>query len=138
MITVLENFLTPEECQYYIEMIDRDNKPSGVTTQDENRTTTSEYRTSSTCNFPATDETVSKLKARIAEIVELPIEHGEALQGQVYRPGQYFKRHTDFFEAGSFYNHCLSSGNRVKTFMIYLNEDVEGGGTHFENLNQTF
>jgi prolyl 4-hydroxylase len=122
MINVIENFLTPEECQYYIELIDRDNKPSGVTTQDENRTTTSEYRTSSTCNFPASDQTVSKLKNRIAEIVGLSEEHGEALQGQLYLPGQYFKRHTDFFEAGSYNNHCLSSGNRVKTFMIYLND----------------
>ena len=138
MINVIENFLTPEECQYYIELIDRDNKPSGVTTQDENRTTTSEYRTSSTCNFPASDQTVSKLKNRIAEIVGLPEEHGEALQGQLYLPGQYFKRHTDFFEAGSYNNHCLFSGNRVKTLMIYLNDVEEGGGTYFEKLDKTF
>lgn len=138
MITVLENFLTPEECQFYIDLIDRDNKPSGVTTQDENRTTTSDYRTSSTCNFPSSDATVSALKNRIAELVNLPEENGEPLQGQLYLPGQYFKRHTDFFEAGSYYNHCLASGNRVKTFMIYLNEGMEGGGTHFEKLDQTF
>lgn len=138
MITVIENFLTPDECKYFIDLIDRDNKPSGVTTQDESRTTTSEYRTSSTCNFSASDEKVAALKSRISELVELPVEHGEALQGQVYRVGQYFKRHTDFFEAGSYYNHCLSSGNRVKTFMIYLNEDLEGGGTYFEKLDKTF
>ena len=138
MITVLENFLTPEECKYFIELIDKDNKPSGVTTQDEKRATTSDYRTSSTCNFPSTDPKVLALKNRIGEIVDLPVEHGEALQGQLYLPGQYFKRHTDFFEAGSYNNHCLASGNRVKTFMIYLNEVEEGGGTYFEKLDKTF
>lgn len=138
MITVLENFLTPEECQYFIELIDKDNAPSGVTTQDETRATTSDYRTSSTCSFPGSDLKVTSLKSKIAKVVELPIAHGEPLQGQLYKPGQYFKRHTDYFEDGSYYNHCLASGQRVKTFMIYLNEVEEGGGTHFERLNKTF
>lgn len=138
MITVLEDFLTVDECKYFIDLIDKDNKPSGVTTQDETRATTSDYRTSTTCSFPGNDNTVSELKKKIASIVTLPVENGEPLQGQLYKPGQYFKRHTDFFEDGSYKNHCLASGQRVKTFMIYLNEDVEGGGTHFENLNKTF
>lgn len=138
MIKVLENFLTPDECQYFIELIDKDNRPSGVTTQDESRATTSDYRTSTTCSFPSTDPKVKSLKEKIAELVELPIDHGEPLQGQLYKPGQYFKRHTDYFEDGSYHNHCLASGQRVKTFMIYLNEVEEGGGTYFEKLDTTY
>lgn len=138
MIQVIENFLTPEECNYFKTMIDKDHRRSGVTTHGKDRATTSDYRTSSTCSFPPTDLKVTEVKSRIAEIVGLPIENGESLQGQLYKPGQYFKEHTDYFDPGSYENHCLSSGQRVKTFMIYLNEDVEGGGTHFKRLDKTF
>lgn len=138
MVKVLENFLTKEECDYFIAMIDKDHRRSGVTTHGKDRATTSDYRTSSTCSFPASDEKVIELKNKISDIVELPIDHGEPLQGQLYKPGQYFKEHTDYFDPGSYENHCLSSGQRVKTFMIYLNEDVEGGETFFRRLDKTF
>lgn len=138
MVKVIENFLTLEECLYYISMIDKNHTRSGVTSHGRERTTTSDYRTSSTCSFPIKDEKVVQLKERISKIVDLPIENGESLQGQLYKPGEYFKEHTDYFDPGSYENHCLSSGQRLKTLMIYLNEDVEGGGTHFKRLNKTF
>lgn len=138
MVIEIEDFLTVDQCNTFIEMIDKNNYPSGVTTQDENRVTRSDYRTSNTCNLKEDDELVSTIKQKISEIVDLPIKNGEPLQGQVYREEQYFKKHTDFFEAGSYYNHCLHSGQRVKTFMIYLNEDMEGGTTYFPKLDKHF
>ena len=33
-------------------------------------------------------------------------------------------------------NHCLASGNRTKTVMIYLNDDFEGGGTNFPDIKK--
>ena len=61
---------------------------------------------------------------------------GEALQGQLYEPGQYFKPHNDFFSGAAYDMHCKASGNRTHTLMIYLNEDYKGGGTSLSNTTK--
>ena len=136
MITVLEKFLTKKECNYLIELIDKDHTRSTVAGPDRNKSVESDFRTSSTCRFPEEDKTVKKIKKKIATYLDIDLEKGEALQGQLYEPDQYFKPHHDYFSGDSYINHCLSSGNRTDTFMIFLNEDMEGGDTAFPNLDQ--
>lgn len=135
MVTEVHDFLTKEECQHFIKFIDAQHHRSSVSGGDNQHSTISEVRTSSTSNLPIEDELVQKLKKKIAAYIGIDIERGEDLQGQLYEPGQFFKAHTDFFEGSDYFNHCMSSGNRTHTFMIYLNEDMEGGETAFPNLD---
>jgi prolyl 4-hydroxylase len=60
------------------------------------------------------------------------------MQGQLYEEGQQFKHHQDYFWGDSYNNFCLHSGQRTYTFMIYLNDVEEGGGTDFFHLGKTF
>jgi prolyl 4-hydroxylase len=62
--------------------------------------------------------------------------YAEGVQGQHYVIGQEFKQHTDFFEPGTdeYLLHTSSKGNRTWTFMVYLNDVLEGGGTRFIDL----
>lgn len=136
MLTFHQNFLTKEECKEIITLIENNNQRSAVVGTNTDTTTVSEHRTSYTSNLPDTD-LVIKIKTKIAETLGYPIEKGEPLQGQVYAPGQYFKSHTDYFENDAYDKHCLSSGNRTHTFMIYLNEVEEGGETNFNALNKS-
>lgn len=137
MLQIIESFLSDEECDRLIEMINEHNVPSSVSGQGEQRSVQSqEFRTSSTCNLNKEHEVVSSIKAKIANLNGYAVEMGEDLQGQMYKPGQYFKPHYDFFENDSFVNHCLASGNRTKTVMIYLNDDFEGGGTNFPEIDR--
>jgi prolyl 4-hydroxylase len=137
MLQVIDSFLTEEECDLIIEMIDANNMPSSVSGEGSERSVQSkEHRTSSTCNLPKDNEVVSRLKQKIADTNGFPVEMGEDIQGQKYEPGQYFKPHYDFFENDSYTNHCLASGNRTKTVMIYLNDDFEGGGTNFPEIDR--
>ena len=69
--------------------------------------------------------------------MNIPIEKGESIQGQLYEEGQYFKPHNDFFHGHAYDMHCLSSGNRTHTLMVYLNDDFDGGETNFPNLKQS-
>jgi len=80
---------------------------------------------------------MSKIKKQISETLGLELVKGEALQGQLYEPGQYFKPHNDFFSGPAYDMHCKASGNRTHTLMIYLNDDYKGGGTHFPTLQKT-
>lgn len=136
MLTFHQNFLTKEECQELITLIDNNNQRSAVVGTGTDTTTVSEHRTSHTSNLPDNDLVV-KIKTKIAETLGYPIEKGEPLQGQVYAPGQYFKSHTDYFENDAYDKHCLSSGNRTHTFMIYLNEVEEGGETNFSAIDES-
>ena len=44
-----------------------------------------------------TNPVLLNLKKRISETLGLELNKGEAIQGQLYEPGQYFKPHNDFF-----------------------------------------
>jgi prolyl 4-hydroxylase len=86
----------------------------------------------------ATDPFVEDIHNKIAEYVGMPKSHSESIQGQLYKVGQFFKPHKDYFEGDTATRHCLSGGNRKKTFMIYLNDDLEGGETDFPRLGKKF
>ena len=100
------------------------------------RTAVSNHRTSSTTNLDMNHPLIKDIHNRIAKELNLELVRGEALQGQLYEPGQYFKPHNDFFTGPAYDMHCKASGNRTHTLMIYLNEDFKGGGTNFPSLGK--
>lgn len=59
----------------------------------------------------------------------------ECIQLAAYKPGQRYAAHYDAHK-------CLRQGNsteinRSHTILVYLNDDFEGGQTHFPNMNKT-
>ncbi len=133
----VKNFLTQEECQELIKLIDADHKRSEVVEGGTDRSAVSEVRTSSTCNLSNSNPLVLKVHKKISDYLGIDIKYGESLQGQLYEVGQFFKPHQDFFSGVAYEKHCKASGNRTHTFMIYLNDDFQGGGTHFPTLEKT-
>lgn len=138
MVTVLPNFLTNEECDKLIQMIDKENTRSGVADGNSAVGHVTEARTSYTSNLVEDPDFVNDIKLRIANHLLLDPAKGESLQGQRYEPGQYFHPHTDYFSGDNFNANCLHSGNRTHTLMIYLNEGMEGGETNFPKLDLSF
>lgn len=132
----INNFLNQQECLDLIKMIDDNHHPSSVVEGGNNVSSYSSNRTSSTCNLNHNHPQVQAIHQKIANYLGLDILKGEHLQGQLYEVGQYFKPHQDFFSGPAYDKHCLASGNRTHTFMIYLNSEFEGGGTNFTNLNK--
>ena len=118
-IIEIDNFLSAEECEYFIKQIELNNQPSKVSENYGSNINTT-YRTSSTSNLNSQDQLVSNLKNKIANYLNIPVNKGESLQGQKYQPGQYFKQHNDIFHGSSYQTECLHTGNRTHTFMIYL------------------
>lgn len=137
MIQEIPNFLTNQECDYLIQLIDSNNYRSSVSSTGADRSEISDVRTSYTSTFSATEGIVNSVKLKISEKLKINVNKGESLQGQKYEVGQYFKAHHDYFSGNSYEKHCLHSGNRTHTFMIYLNDDFTGGGTDFTKLNRT-
>ena len=92
-----ENFLSEESCLELIENINKTVRSSTIA-NDKDEQITSNYRTSQTADlefFPA--ELILDVNEKLENLMELDMLLGEALQAQKYSPGQYYKKHWDFF-----------------------------------------
>ena len=128
-IYLFENYLTPDECEMLVNMIDRNRRPSTLLAE----TLDPEFRTSDSCDMDRWDEDVRAIDERIAALLGVEPEYGETMQGQRYAPGQQFKAHFDWFHDTEPYWEAMqaSGGQRTWTAMIYLNDVEEGGATWF-------
>ena len=133
----LDDFMTDRQCDDVVALIGEQLRPSTVTLASADRY----FRTSSTCDLSLIpSEVVAALDERISETLGIRLAYSEGIQAQRYNVGQEFKAHTDFFEPGTdeYQEHAAERGNRTWTFMVYLNEGMEGGGTRFAVIGKTF
>ena len=75
----------------------------------------------------------SRIEARIAALLNWPVDHGEGLQVLRYRPGAEYKPHYDYFDPAQPGTPSIlrRGGQRVATLVIYLNAPARGGATVF-------
>lgn len=134
------DFMTPEECERLIAMIDSVAKPSTVfdtESRDGLRTHYADgYRTSYSGDVDPHDPFVKKINRRLNDLMGIEPEYGETIQGQRYMPGQEFKDHHDWFHPNTNYWDFEMSrgGQRAYTAMVFLNTVEEGGTTDFTEL----
>ena len=133
----IPQFLTNEECDYIVKVTETGSTRSSVAGTGAQSIIYNEGRTSSTAVLQDTDPVISQVNQKM--YTELGIEgpYSEPTQGQIYEVGQEFRHHQDAFGKDAYHNHCLSSGQRTWTFMIYLNDVEEGGETDFPTLQKT-
>lgn len=91
-------------------------------------------RTSQGAAFPLVDENpaIHALNRRIAAATATDVRAGETLQVLRYEPGQEYRPHVDALPG------VAPAQQRVMTFLIYLNDDFEGGETDFPKLGVRF
>lgn len=89
-------------------------------------------RTNSEFLFDITQSgvTLVLLRIRIGLLVSLPAPHMEPPQILHYAPGQELRAHFDFLQAEGGRD-GTREGDRVVTFLLYLNDDYAGGETEF-------
>ena len=134
---VCNDFLTNNECQTLIELIDQNLRPSTVADESDSASV-SDYRTSQTADLHYfNNDTYLNLDRKIVDITGLDCFTGEMLQCQKYNPGQYYKEHWDFFSplTKEYKVYCEWMGQRTWTTMVYLNDVESGGETYFKYLN---
>jgi prolyl 4-hydroxylase len=123
------DFLTGQECDTLMRVIDRNRRPSTLLSaaSDPN------FRTSESCDMDRYSPQVQPIDERIAALLGIDAAHGETMQGQRYAPGQQFKAHHDYFNETQPYwpQMEIDGGQRTWTAMIFLNNVGEGGATWF-------
>jgi hypothetical protein len=134
-IRVLEGFASAAECDWLIALA-KDwliparvwDPATGESRPDPNRTNRAlELR------FGQMDVVVQVLRARIAAASNLPLPVFEPAQVMRYGVGEEFRPHHDFLDPaqGGHGPQLARFGQRIATFLIYLNDDFEGGETIF-------
>lgn len=128
-IFVVRDFLTPDECEGMIAMIDANRQPSTVLGAHPDP----DYRTSESCDVDPHDPLVQRIENKITTLLGINPVHGETIQGQRYAVGQQFKEHHDFFFVDQPYwqDQKDGGGQRTWTTMMFLNKPEAGGHTYF-------
>jgi hypothetical protein len=91
-------------------------------------------------NFVDSDVVLLLTRARIAANTSLPTGAFEVSQILHYREGETFGLHWDYLrpEVAAEGAEIAANGQRIATFLIYLNDGFEGGRTHFPRLDISF
>lgn len=131
----IRNFLTEEECDYLITQSTPHLARSKVVNSDTPDLLDSNARTSTSMFFPIvhSDPILSAIEERISLVTLIPNDNGEGIQVVHYQTGGEYRPHYDYFDPrhpGSI-AHIRRGGQRVASFLMYLNTPEEGGETFF-------
>ena len=124
-VTLFPALLSEAECDYMIDASTAVFEPSRVVDPQTGQLVPNPVRTSDAAAFPLVMESpaVHALNKRLAAASGTKVAQGEPLQILRYRPGQEYRPHFDAI-AGA-------ENQRILTFLVYLNDDYEGGETCF-------
>ncbi|ODU60611.1 MAG: proline dioxygenase [Comamonadaceae bacterium SCN 68-20] len=133
-VVLLGNLLSPEECAALIDAArPRMARSLTVATATGGEEVNAD-RTSEGMFFQRGETAlVQRIEARIARLVNWPVENGEGLQVLRYGPGAEYKPHYDYFDPAQRGTATLvrRGGQRVATLVLYLNAPAQGGATTF-------
>ena len=123
-VQLFSGLFTAAECQHLMQATGNAFEPSMVFDSNR-RLVRDEIRTSdgATIHWLIEDPAISALNRRISMVSETAYENGEALALLRYSPGQEYRPHFDFVSG--------AANRRLKTALVYLNDDYEGGETQF-------
>jgi prolyl 4-hydroxylase len=102
------------------------------------QTTTHETRTNTSAvfNLLETDLVCVLVQTRMAACLGLPFRNLEAMTVLHYDPGEQITEHYDFVDPNvpDYERQVRERGQRVVTFLVYLNDDYGAGETEFPRL----
>jgi len=132
-----KNFLTPEECDRIIDMAKKRLKSSTLYAGSGNF---EDDKTRSSQDMFFDPSETAWIDERIARATRIPASHGESLTVIHYGPTQQYLPHFDYFapnQDASTDQLLETYGNRIATFIMYLNDLPEGAGgeTKFPRSN---
>ncbi|MEI8301367.1 MAG: 2OG-Fe(II) oxygenase [Chlamydiota bacterium] len=129
-----ENFLSDDECEYIISQAKPRLERSTMVDPNSSGVLINKDRTSLGVFLSHIgDPILQKIRERIELVTEIPEENGESMQVLYYNIGAEYKPHYDFFDPqtpGGLI-HYNRGGQRVASFLLYLNTPDKGGETVF-------
>jgi len=141
-IRVIEQFAETAICDWIVERSRNKLRPAMVWDAHSGSGRVDAVRTNNMVELRLTDMDVvlAVLRARISIAMRLPESIFETPQVMHYTVGQEFKLHHDYLDP-QLPGHAIDielRGQRIATFLIYLNDDFQGGETAFPRAGVSF
>lgn len=136
-VILLGNVLSDEECDAIVAHCGTRYTRSTVTAEADGASVVHEGRTSEMAFIQrGEDEVAERIDRRLAAIAHWSTECSEPFQLQKYGRTQEYRPHYDWLDPDSAGHraHLARGGQRLATFVLYLCDVEQGGGTVFPNL----
>lgn len=136
-VIVFGNLLSAEECAGLRELAEPRLSRSETVKVETGGSEVNESRTSQGMFFTRSENDVCRrFEARIAVLLQWPLDNGEGLQILRYGPGAEYRPHYDYFDPNhsGTQNILKRGGQRVGTLVTYLNTPTCGGATTFPDV----
>ncbi|KQQ84561.1 proline dioxygenase [Xanthomonas sp. Leaf131] len=133
-VVVLGDFLSNAECDALIALAQPRLARSRTVDNVNGAQIVHAARTSdSMCLQLGQDALCQRIEARIARLLDWPVDHGEGLQVLRYATGAEYQPHYDYFDPANAGTPVLlqAGGQRVASLVMYLNTPERGGATRF-------
>ena len=135
----VDRLLTPEQCRLLIELSNGLLEPAKVYDPVALTDIVDAHRSNTLARFDQrrVEFVHLLLQQRLAATVGLPERHLEPINVLHYAPGEQIRNHYDFVDPKStpdYAGEIARNGQRLVTFLVYLNEDYTGGETDFPKL----
>ena len=141
-IRMIRGFATVPECRWLMALARPQLGPATVFDKDTGGQTLDPTRDNSflVLRIGEMNLLTETIRQRISAATNLPAPLFEPTQLLHYAVGQRFKPHHDFLDpANPAYHDSLGRfGQRIATFLMYLNDGYEGGETSFPRIGLTF
>jgi len=136
-VVVFGGLLSDEECDGLVALARPRVSRSETVQTDTGGSEVNSARTSSGMFFGREENALCAcIEARIARLVNWPLESGEGLQVLHYLPGAEYQPHHDYFDPAKAGTPAIlkRGGQRVGTVVMYLNTPEKGGATTFPDV----
>ena len=136
-VVVFADLIPAEECAELIALARERLARSETVETATGSSAVNEARTSDGMFFqPAEFPVCARVEARIAALLDWPLENGEGLQILRYGPGAEYKPHFDYFDPAEAGTPLIleRGGQRVGSIVCYLNTPESGGATVFPDV----
>ncbi len=136
-VVVFADLIPAEECAELIALARERLARSETVETTTGSSAVNEARTSDGMFFqPAEFPVCARVEARIAALLDWPLENGEGLQILRYGPGAEYKPHFDYFDPAEAGTPLIleRGGQRVGSIVCYLNTPEAGGATVFPDV----
>ena len=138
-IYTIDNMLTKEECEHFIN-ISKDNLKRALVSGKTEGYVSRGRSGSNTWLDHNHDEITLRVGQKIAGIVGIPFENAERFQVIHYDENQEYRNHFDSWDhdgSEKTLRNMKYGGARMRTALVYLNTVEEGGGTRMSKLDIT-
>jgi hypothetical protein len=139
-ISVFSRLVTPGLCRFFISLAHGRLQRALVYDPVQRRDFAYAHRSNTQANFGLHNIEFAQvlLQARMAAACGIPAAQMEGPSVLHYAPGEQIANHYDFVDPASTTDYpaeIARNGQRIVTFLVYLNEEYEGGETDFPALN---